>query len=508
MKGRPQVQFKLCKKRNGWARIYFALLTLFILCFTSSCAYPLAFLFNKEAMPKELGDIWVPKKKSIRSTNRIQYVEPVDPNILKGPLSLAQVVDFSLKNNPNTALSWASILGAIADLGLARKDFFPSVSVSGNLQRQMQESVFSLQADATMWLTLGGVEGTLTYTIWDFGARIANSTSAVQALYAMSYAYNQELQTTIQTVTNDYYSLLYNKAAYLDRERDVSDAKVLLDAVEKKLQLGIANITDLVQAKTNYLSTQVDLVTQKDSTENAYATLAQNMGMAANQAFETQNFPCELPGQEFLAKSDTFIDIALQSRPELVEYKSQVLSKKAALVSSKLEPLPKLTGELDLGYEAYNGFPNAANFTGKFEVTFPFFDGFSYRNKIRQAKAELKTAKANFKLIQDKILGEVTTYYNNYKNAVEKIEYTQEYLDAAFDEFEVTLGNYKAGTGDILDVLQALTSLANARTQFTLSVQELFSSLTNLAYSTGSLITPEKNSDWEGIYKFNSENTK
>jgi outer membrane protein len=495
------------KKYKGERMAYFKLLSfsLCVLFFTSSCSYPLSFLFNKEALPKELGDIWVPKKKSIRSTNRINYVEPIDPNTLQGPLSLAQVVDFSLRNNPNTALSWANILGSIADLGLARKDFWPTVSVSGNIQRQMQDSVFSLQADATMWLTLGGVQGTVSYTIWDFGSRFAKSESALQALYAMSYAYNQELQTVIQSVTNNFYSLLYNNAALLDRERDVADSRILLDAVEKKLSLGIANITDLVQAKTSYLSARVNLVTQKDNAENALAALAQNMGMAANQRFETQNFPSELPGREFLCQNEAFIQLALQNRPELIQYKSEVLSKRAALTFSRLDPLPKVSGSVELDYTAYNGFPNALSYTGMFQVNFPFFDGFYYRNKVREAKAELKKAVANLKLAQDNILGEVTTYYNNYKNAVEKIEFTQEYLDAAFDEFEVTLGNYKAGTGNILDVLQALTSLANARTQFTLSVQDLFTSLTNLAYATGSLITPKDHSSWQDIYQFNPE---
>ncbi len=499
----PRKQKKLASKR-----ILLIALFLSLLVFTASCSYPLAFLFNKEAMPKALGEKWTPKKRSVRSARRIQYVEPVDPNIVKGPLSLAQVVDFSLRNNPQTAVSWANMLGAIADLGLARQDLFPKGSVNSTLQMQRTSSPLSLQARVATWFTVKDVTGSVSYTIWDFGARIAKSESATQALYAMSYAYNQELQTVIQTVTNDYYSYLYNKAALIDRGRDVEDAALILQAAEKKLQFGIANVTDLVQAKTSYLNTQVDFVSQRDSTENALVSLAKNMGMAGNIYFQTQNFPCELPGNEFLAHRDDFIELALENRPELIQYKAEILSKKSTLTYSILEPLPKISGNLDMQYQAYTGFERAYNLTGMFKVEMDFFDGFYYRNKTREAKADLKEARANFKVHQDKILGEVVTYYNNYRNAVEKIEYTQEYLEAAFDEFDVTLGNYKAGTGDILNVMQALTSLSNARTKFTLSVEDLFSSLTNLAYATGSLAIPVMDADWQGIYQFNEDSPR
>lgn len=483
----------------------FAGFLLILLAVTTSCSYPLAFLFNNEALPPSLGEKWTPKPHSVHSASKINYAEPIDPDILNGPLSLAQVVDFSLRNNPGTQLSWANILGAIAELGAARKDFWPSVTVEGNLQRQKRTSPFSVQALASEWLTLGGVDGTVTYTLWDFGARFAKSESALQALFALSYAYNQELQTVIQTATNNYYSYLYQKAALSDRGRDVSDAELILQAAEKKLRLGIANITDLVQAKTTYLNAQVEYVSQQDQSENALAKLAQTMGMAANVKFDTQNFPCELPGTEFLASNDVFVDIALKNRPELVQYKAEILSKKAALLQSRLEPLPKVTGSVDLDLQAYHGFRHAFNFTGEFRIEMPIWDGFYYTNKAREAKAALKKARAQLKQEQDKILGEVITYYNNYRNAVIKVEYTQEYLDAAFEEFEVTLGNYKAGTGDILQVMNALTSLSNARSKFTDSVRELFTSLTNLAYATGSLITPNINSDWQGIYQFSED---
>lgn len=471
----------------------------------SSCGYPLAFLFNKEALPPELGANWQPKRRSVRSASKIQYSEPIDLEILKGPLTIAQVVDFSLKNNPLTQESWANILSGIAYLGQARKDYWPTAHVSSNLQRQRQDSPFSLQARASQWLTLGVTDGFFEYTLWDFGARFAKSESALQSLYAISYSYNQTLQSVIQTVANDYYDYSYQKAALCDRAQDVKDASLVLESVQKKLHLGIANVSDLVQAKTLYLNAKVDFIAQKDQKENALANLAQNMGMAANLKFETYDFPKDLPGKEYLESQEDFIELALNNRPELVQYKAEILSKKANLAYERLDPLPKVKGDLDLQYTKYHKFGDSFNLTALFKIEMPLFEGFYFRNRQRQAKADLKKSIAQFKQKQDLILGEVTRYYNNYTNAVEKIEYAREYLESALEEFEVTLSRYKTGVGDIVQVAQALSSLSDARTKYTQSIQQLFISLTNLAYATGSLLAPQMESSWQELYHFSED---
>ena len=87
-------------------------------------------------------------------------------------------------------------------------------------------------------------------------------------------------------------------------------------------------------------------------------------------------------------------------------------------------------------------------------------------------------------------------------NAIQRVEYSAAFLDSALEEFDVTLSNYRVGTGDIIDVMQAQTSLSDARTKYTVSVKDLFVSLTNLAYATGSLITPHDGSQWDSIYQF------
>lgn len=454
-------------------------------------------------MPSSLGSPWVPPKRAYKSQEKIQSPETVDPQIANGTISLAESIDFALKNNPNTSISWAQLQASIAELGLAREEFFPKIGMAADVTRTRRGFTFPPDGFINQWLTSWGPQLTVNYTLWDFGTRAARSESALQALFAMAWSYNQQIQTLVQTITNDYYNNLYQKAALANDEQDIKDALLVLEAAEKKLKVGVGDISQLVQAKTSYLQSQVNFVDQKDLVAASLIQLATDMGMPGNTQFSTQVFPSELPGKNYIAGLDTLIDMAIEQRPDILQSKANVKSAKSAVNEARLDYLPKIEGSVDVNYRSYNDhYPRHLDYTGQFQVVFPFFEGFHYRNKIRQAKANLNKAVALLKQQQDTILQQVTLYFTNYQNAIERVDYSAAFLDSALEEFDVTLANYKAGTGDIINVVQAQSALSDARSKYTLSVRDLFISLTNLAYATGSLIAPASDAEWNSIYQF------
>ncbi len=454
-------------------------------------------------MPSSLGKNWNPPPRALKSIRKTEAPQTIDPAIFEGDISLADSINFALVNNPDNSISWAQLQAAIAQLGIARSDSFPTVDISGDVTRMRNGFNFPSTSLLNTWTTSWGPALNVTYTLWDFGTRAKKSESALQALFAMGWSYNQEIQNIVQTITNDYYDNLYQKAALANDYQDVQDALLILESAEKKLKVGVGDVTQLVQAKTNYLQAEVNLIDQKNLTATSQIQLAKDMGMPGNIEFTTQNFPEELPSKSFTTSLDELINVAIDSRPDILQAKATVKSKNAALNQARLDSLPKVDGILNLNYRSYNNtFKDQLNYTGQFRVSVPFFSGFLYRNKIREAKANFKQSVAELKKQQDLILQQVTTYYVNFQNATDKVVVSASFLDSALEEFEVTLSNYRAGTGDIIDVMQAQTSLSDARTKYTVSVRDLFISLTNLAYATGSLIAPPVGSSWDSIYQF------
>lgn len=120
-------------------------------------------------------------------------------------------------------------------------------------------------------------------------------------------------------------------------------------------------------------------------------------------------------------------------------------------------------------------------------LSYPIFSGFKYMNQIKQAEAELGKMRANLRLLELDATKEVTTYFTDYKVSIDLLTYSNEYLESAAEEYTAVLANYQMGTNTILDVLTAQASLADARTKYDNAKKKLYSSMTNLAYATGTL---------------------
>jgi outer membrane protein TolC len=79
------------------------------------------------------------------------------------------------------------------------------------------------------------------------------------------------------------------------------------------------------------------------------------------------------------------------------------------------------------------------------------------------------------------------TEYNNLVAASDQLKLGQQYLEAAEIDYKGTFEGYKAGTNDILDVLNAQASLADARAKLVQIVSSYFQSKANLTFEIGTI---------------------
>ena len=79
------------------------------------------------------------------------------------------------------------------------------------------------------------------------------------------------------------------------------------------------------------------------------------------------------------------------------------------------------------------------------------------------------------------------TEYNNLVSALDSLNYSQQYLEAAQIDYKGAFEGYKAGTKDILDVLNAQASLADARAMLAQVVQDYFQAKVNLTFQIGTI---------------------
>ena len=444
--------------------------------------------------PSSPSTIWQPPEKAQKrltpSVDLKKDSEDYHAFSKEAPITLAELIDIALSKSPETKQSWANARVSSAEYGSSLKDYFILADGAGNYTRT-RFADYASRDRVILYETQYGGEIDLTYTILDFGQTRMTSEAALQSLYNADYTHNSTAQQTIQLVMNDYYNYLYQKQLLFSSEQDLVNAKVSLDATEMMFKQGLADVSDVVQAKTQYLSTKLSVVNQKQALHTSYTQLLNDMGLPSDEVIYFQDYP---DGITFfkLETLDKLIITANENRPDLLASEANVKSSQANYKAARLKKFPVVTGEFDIGRKYYqHGVNDTYDFSAQVNLTFPIFQGFFIENSIKKAKATIEEAEASLDLVRLSIIQEVSNYRSDVGYAKESIEFAREYLKSAEEDFKVSLKKYKVGTGTIIDLISAQTSVADARSQLAKAYNGWYTSIANLAYATGILFKPK-----------------
>jgi len=106
-----------------------------------------------------------------------------------GALTLAQIVDQALCNNPQTAAAWANACAQAAQVGIARSEYLPAIGAIGAATVTDSDGstrAAGAQSSGAGRSTQRSAGVTLSYLLYDFGARDAVLEGSLQTLAALS----------------------------------------------------------------------------------------------------------------------------------------------------------------------------------------------------------------------------------------------------------------------------------------------------------------------------------
>lgn len=410
------------------------------------------------------------------------------------PLSPMNLVDLALHRNPTTKIAWAKARSQAALYGQSLSGYYPAIAGEAFAERQKNTAIFGPSlARSQFWSTDLGIQGTLSYTIFDFGQRSSAAQEAYENLVSTNWLYNADIQSTVFNVLNDYYAYVGALASLKAQEANLQDAMTTFEVAAFKREAGVQDVSDELQAKAQLLSQQLQWVTQEQQAQSAYATLAADAGLSALDRFDVQPFPEELSLHRPDLSLEQLVATANALRPDLASSKANVLAKQSRLDNADAARLPVLGFSLEADRTRY---PSShfvgTDIDGVISLSMPIFQGGYFENLSRQAKADLEQARAQLEETELTILKEVKIAHANYLLAEDNLRISEEFLITAKEAYIITLAKYKAGTGTYVDLVNAQTNLANARYQLVSAKQGWFTSLANIALATGTLGTPQQ----------------
>ena len=404
-------------------------------------------------------------------------------------LTLAQLVDVALRINPDTQEAWDRARSAAAQWGVARGDYYPSISgdVSGIGIGGSTRGVF------------GQVGVSLSYLLLDFGGREASVESARQALAAANWNHNQTIQYVLRNVPQAYYNYIGYKAQVRASEASLKEALTSLDSTKQRRKAGVSTIADVLQARSNADQVRLTLVANRGGVKVSRGELATAVGWPANIDFDVAVEPEDLPLSRMEQNTKELINLALRDRPDLESARATVRQGKADLDKAESDLWPKLIATGNVGWTGIDarlggdsGFSEGMNvdssdisYYGGLALQFPIFEGFSLRNKVRAARSDLEATRAALRAKEVEVISDVWKSYYNVRTAAQQVETSKTLLVSSKESYRVSLARYRAGATDIVELLNAQSLLVSARSQEVEARTDLFTYYAELVHAIG-----------------------
>ncbi|QWR78653.1 TolC family protein [Candidatus Magnetomonas plexicatena] len=319
-------------------------------------------------------------------------------------------------------------------------------------------------------------------TIFDFGASISRYRASLSTLDAVKYDYERTKNLIVlEFIVGCYDTLEFEKlvaVSQAETERFQSHLKVARSLFKE----GVITKNDLLQAEVKL----ADAKQRHLSLKNMLAVSVSKLNNILSRPLKTQLHIIDDPESPVTDMSvEHFWKIAEKQRLEIkiMDKQLQALSFHEKSKTAAFFPSFYVQGGYNYtqnDYQVYEG--NWALIAG---VSVNLFNGGSTRAEVSKLKLMTEKLSEERKKLIDNIRLDVQKYYLNMKSAEEKISVLKDSTQQATENLRINKIRYEQGQGTATDVLDAITLLTNAETNYFSALYDLKRASAGLMYLSG-----------------------
>jgi len=403
------------------------------------------------------------------------------------PLTLPDVVDHALCNNPQTRESWANARYQAALAGQARSAYLPSLNLNASSSRSHNQGGVSRALGGEANYNQTSANLSLSYLLFDFGGREAATEAARQVMLAANATQDATLQSVFLATVQAYFRW-YAAQALVVATREAERASLeSFKAADARYQVGVATPADKLQAQTAASQATLTRIRSEGEAKTAEGVLTNAMGLDANQPVAIAPPAPATPDARFESNVDQLIAQAKRLRPDLAAGDAQVQAARANIDSARAAGLPSVSLFADHNYNRTGSSDATQGTTVGVSVSIPLFTGFNTTYRTRAAEAQLQAREAQRDRLAQQVALDVWRAYYSLQTESQSVRAAADLLASAEQSAKVALGRYNAGVGGILDLLNAQSTLASARQQNILALYNWRIARVALGQSVGQL---------------------
>jgi len=410
--------------------------------------------------------------------------------------TLPELINLAEQNNPDTRVAWENAKARAADLGISKATLYPTMAAVV-IAQSTRDNLFFAPNYYRQTIETFSPALEVDYIVFDFGRRSQEIAASRANLLGANFLFNDTHRKIIFQVMAAYYHVLDTKGQEDVAEANLKNAQTDQAAAEARLQLGLATLPDVLEARSAAAQADYDLQAAIGASEIAHGDLATALGVSPVHPLQVESIQGLSIPQDLTVTVEASIDKALVQRPDLMQRVAELRAAQAEVKAAKTAYLPTLSlsgiAGLTKNYSEQDQAPgiysaNQEFWNAHFSLTWTLFDGFAREQRLARARAEQKQAAADIDAMRDQVENQVWSAYSTARTALRQQKAAAALLEAASSSYEAALQSYNFGVRSQIDVVSAQRALAAARTADVTARTQLLTGVAALAFQTGDLL--------------------
>ena len=295
-----------------------------------------------------------------------------------------------------------------------------------------------------------------------------------------------------------YFSVLIAIETLTAAEAQEASLKKQFDFASKRLEVGLAPITDVHEARAQYDSARANTIVTRNALDDAYRALEEITGrdLRALKALP-QDFEPELPSA---LDASGWVQTAIDNNPGLKAKEYQLRSAEANVESARAGHLPTLYLGASYGRSRSDGDQTSSltGFSSDFDskgnsrsigltLSVPIFSGGATQSQVRSALAQRDVTTDELEQQKRALVRNTRTAYETLVAGISEVEARKAAVFSARSAYDASQVGLEVGTRTVLDVLNNQQTLFNAEREYARSRYNFLQNRLQLEQAAGTL---------------------
>jgi outer membrane protein len=398
---------------------------------------------------------------------------------------LMQAYELARQNDPQFAAAEANKNAQGEGVVQSRAALLPQVSGTYSYNRRNSDSDGSQAFGSVVQPpTVSESESTsrsygidVQQAVYDHSAYTRLGASKARASKA-DFDFDAASDALIVRVADAYFNVLTSIETLASARAEERSVKRQFDQAEKRLEVGLAPITDVHESRARYDSARANAIAAANTLDDAYEALAEITGQRVeNLRGLAKDFQ---PSNDDTRGVEEWVSMALDTNPTLKAYQRSLEAAEKDVQTARAGHYPTLYAGANWGKSWSDGgttvlqpifndssFDNS-NRSNSWGLTLsvPIFSGFATQSRVRQALYQRDAAADQLEQQKRAITRSTRGAYRSLVAGQAEVEARRQAVVSAQAAYEAGEAGLEVGTRTIVDVLITQQALYNAQREF------------------------------------------